>query len=175
MSTWEGAGTSGQTFTTTKDVKKNKKKNSIHKSKPKSAIFIWLYEKHFLCIQLILNKGRLLWVVLRECLVFWYNNKLIDCVKSVGIRIYFGSHFSAFGLNTERYGLFLCIQSECGKMRTRITPNTDTFYAVDNLNVFFSENTAKHSNVFLDRTGLIGMKIILKLILDVKTVTLPRS
>ena len=23
-----------------------------------------------------------------------------------------------------------CIQSECGKMRTRITPNTDTFYAV---------------------------------------------
>ena len=24
----------------------------------------------------------------------------------------------------------LCMQSECGKMRTRITPNTDTFYAV---------------------------------------------
>ena len=24
-----------------------------------------------------------------------------------------------------------CIQSECGKMRTRITPNTDTFYAVN--------------------------------------------
>ena len=49
-------------------------------------------------------------------------------------------------------------------MRTRITPNTDTFYAVDNLNVFFSENAAKHPNEFLDRTGLIGMKIVLKLI-----------
>ena len=85
-------------------------------------------------------------------------------MKSVRIRSYFGSHFSAFGLNTERDGLSLCIQSECGKMRTRKTPNTDTFYAVDNLNVFFSENTAKHPNEFLDRTGLIGMKIVLKLI-----------
>ena len=30
----------------------------------------------------------------------------------------------------ERYGVSLRIQSEYGKMRTRITPNTDTFYAV---------------------------------------------
>ena len=27
-------------------------------------------------------------------------------------------------------GYSLCIQSECGKMHTKITPNTDTFYAV---------------------------------------------
>ena len=39
-------------------------------------------------------------------------------------------HFLAFGLNTERYKVSLRIQSECGKIRTRITPNTDTFYAV---------------------------------------------
>ena len=39
-------------------------------------------------------------------------------------------YFPAFGLNTERY-VSLRIQSECGKMRTRITPNTDTFQAVD--------------------------------------------
>ena len=44
------------------------------------------------------------------------------CVKSIRIRSYSDSHFSAFGLNS--------IQSECGKMRTRITPNMDTFYAV---------------------------------------------
>ena len=43
---------------------------------------------------------------------------------------YSGPHFHAFGLNTERYSVSLCIQSECGKMRTRITPNTDTFHAV---------------------------------------------
>ena len=30
----------------------------------------------------------------------------------------------------KRYGLSLRIQSECGKLRTRITPNTDTFHAV---------------------------------------------
>ena len=43
---------------------------------------------------------------------------------------YFVPHFSAFGLNTERYGVSLHIQSECGKMRTRITPNMNTFHAV---------------------------------------------
>ena len=52
------------------------------------------------------------------------------CVKSVLIRSYFGPHFPAFGLNTERYSVSLRIQSECGKMQTRITPNTDTFHAV---------------------------------------------
>ena len=31
---------------------------------------------------------------------------LIDCVKNVRIRSYFGPHFPAFGLNTERYGEF---------------------------------------------------------------------
>ena len=53
------------------------------------------------------------------------------CVKSVYIGSYFGPHFAAFGLNTERYGVSLRIQPECGKMRTRIISNTDTFYAVN--------------------------------------------
>ena len=52
------------------------------------------------------------------------------CVKSVHIRSYSGPYFPAFELNTERYGVFLRIHSEFGKMRTRITPNTDTFHAV---------------------------------------------
>ena len=39
-------------------------------------------------------------------------------------------YFLAFGLNTERYLVSLHIQSECGKIRTRKTPNMDTFYAV---------------------------------------------
>ena len=38
---------------------------------------------------------------------------------------YSGPHFSAFGLNTERYEVSLHIQSECRKMRPRITPNLD--------------------------------------------------
>ena len=51
-------------------------------------------------------------------------------VKSVHIRSYSGPYFPVFGLNTERYGVYLRIQSDCGKIRTSITPNTDTFYAV---------------------------------------------
>ena len=51
-------------------------------------------------------------------------------MKSVRILSCSGLHFLAFGLNTERYGVSLRIQSERGKMRTRITPNTDTVYAV---------------------------------------------
>ena len=33
-------------------------------------------------------------------------------------------------MNTEIYPINLRIQSECGEIRTRKTPNTDAFYAV---------------------------------------------
>ena len=51
-------------------------------------------------------------------------------MKSVRFWSYSGPYFPAFGLNTERYGGSLHIQSECGKIRTRITPNRNPFYAV---------------------------------------------
>ena len=51
-------------------------------------------------------------------------------VKSVRIWSYSGPHFPALGLNKERYSVSLRIQSECGKIRTRITPNTGTFHTV---------------------------------------------
>ena len=47
-------------------------------------------------------------------------------MKSVLIRIFCSPYFPAFGLNTERYSVSLRIRSECGKMRTRKTPNTGT-------------------------------------------------
>ena len=46
----------------------------------------------------------------------------------------FWSAFSAFGLNTERYCVSPRIQSVCGKMRTRVTPDTDSFYVVNDTN-----------------------------------------
>ena len=62
------------------------------------------------------------------------NKKQIDetmnkthCVKSVCIRSYSGPYFPTFRLNTERYSESLRIKSKYDKMRTRITPNTDTF------------------------------------------------
>ena len=73
---------------------------------------------------------------LRECAekTVFYGNfvlfpKVIDCIKNLRIRTYYGPHFPAFRLNTERYRVFLRIQSVCRKIRTRITPNTDIFHA----------------------------------------------
>ena len=40
------------------------------------------------------------------------------------------SYFPAFGLNTEIYRVNLRIQFECGKIRTRKTPNTGPLYVV---------------------------------------------
>ena len=52
------------------------------------------------------------------------------CVKRVHIWSFSGPYFPTFGVNTERYGVSLRIQSECGKIRTRKTSNTDTFHTV---------------------------------------------
>ena len=59
-------------------------------------------------------------------------------MESDRIWSYSGPHFPAFGLNTDEVSLR--IQSECGKMRTRITLNTDTFYAVIFLKFFVLHN-----------------------------------
>ena len=48
------------------------------------------------------------------------------CVKSICIRSYSGTHFPAFGLR---------IQSKCREMLTRISLNTDTFYAMCSKNI----------------------------------------
>ena len=68
-----------------------------------------------------------------------WSNWLVLRKKSPYLELFrsaFSPYFRAFGLNTERYGVSLRIQSECrkmlGKMQTRITPNTDSFYAVSN-------------------------------------------
>ena len=75
----------------------------------------------------------------------------IHCVKSVLIRSYSGPYFPAFGLNTEKCGLSLRIQSECGKIQTRITPTTDTFHAVISFEI-----TNKKIRLFLSMLLLSG-------------------
>ena len=49
-----------------------------------------------------------------------------ECVKNVRIRIFLVRIF-AFGLNTDRFRVSLCIQPECGEKWIRKTPNTGTF------------------------------------------------
>ena len=56
-------------------------------------------------------------------LTHFYHGDL--CVKGVRIQSYFGPHFLAFGLNTERYGVSLRIQSKYGKYLSVFNPNAD--------------------------------------------------
>ena len=51
-------------------------------------------------------------------------------MKNVGIWSFSGPYFPAFGLYGEIRSISLGIQSECGKIGTRKTPNMATFYAV---------------------------------------------
>ena len=42
--------------------------------------------------------------------------------------------------NMERYSVSFRVQSECAKMRTRITPDTETFYAVPVVSLSIQDN-----------------------------------
>ena len=74
--------------------------------------------------------------------------------------VFSGPYFPMFGLNTERYSVSLHIQSECGKIRTRITPNTDTFYAV------FYEKIAVSTQALNTMTKLKNINVSSKIISD---------
>ena len=54
-------------------------------------------------------------------------SQISHCLKSVRIRSFYGSYFPAFGLNMKVYSLNLHIHPECGKVRTRKTPNMGTY------------------------------------------------
>ena len=91
------------------------------------------------------------WKITCETLIlfrnyFWiiFNLIICHCVKGVRIRSHSGPYFSAFGLNTERYRGSLCIQSECEKMWTRTTPDTDTFRAVHSIHLSMAMAVSVH-------------------------------
>ena len=72
-------------------------------------------------------------------------------MTSVRIRSFTGPYFLAFGLDTERYGVSLRIQSECRKIQTKETPNMNTFHVVREIHTgkYFSGNIIiKPSNRF---------------------------
>ena len=71
-------------------------------------------------------------------------------VKSLRIQSFLCPYFSAFGLSTERYSVFLDIQSKCRKVWTRKIPNTDTFHAVNSLLYF---NVFRYSVTILVKCG----------------------
>ena len=83
------------------------------------------------------------------------------CVKNVHIPSYSGPHFPAFRLNTERYSVYLRIQSECGKTRTGITQNMDTFHAAFNSKSkswSVNDTTTEEGTILEHLTSFYGMK-----------------
>ena len=61
------------------------------------------------------------------------------CMKNVYILNFSSPHFPEFGLNTDKYSVSLRIQSECRKIWTKKTPNTEKFYAVNDIYIFFEQ------------------------------------
>ena len=84
-------------------------------------------------------------------------------VKGVRFRSFSGSYFPAFGLNTETCGVSLHIQSKCGIIRTRKTPNTDTFHAsqFDSLKLCITGEIKMSFNLSLQSQAVFLIKIVL--------------
>ena len=85
-----------------------------------------------LCIEFLTRK-----------LIFSFLSFTLLCVKSIRIRSFSGPYFPVFGLNTRRYSVSLCIQSECRKIRAIKTPNTEIFHAVSKFDLH-SERKKKY-------------------------------
>ena len=115
------------------------------------AIFV-----HFFCYHLSTELSNFN-ITIRISLVQWLT-AFSNCMKSVRIQSLSGSYFSAFGLNTERYGVSVCIQSKCGNKRSRKTPSTDTF-----LNFFFWMNAIHYYNlIYISKKNVDENKMIRK-------------
>ena len=56
---------------------------------------------------------------------------------------FYTPHFPAFGLNTEKYFVSLHSQSECRKIRTKKTPNTDSFHTMIVTQDFWFQNSSE--------------------------------
>ena len=62
-------------------------------------------------------------------------------IKNFNFEDIVSTYFLAFGLTTEGYSVSLHIESKCGKMRTRITPNMDTFHVLKKFCVKLKSDT----------------------------------
>ena len=74
-------------------------------------------------------------------------------MKCVRIQNFSGLYFPAFRLSTKRDSVSLRIQFECGKMQTRKTPDTDTFYTVLFLTIVLSAENYIHEKNQLQMYG----------------------
>ena len=94
-----------------------------------------------------------------------------SCVQDVALRKkclclkFFWSALSRIRTEYERCRVSLRIQSDCGKMRTRITPNTNTFHSVLIMKVFLSAKVISELYIRTFVAILIVIKFLKKRIL----------
>ena len=65
-----------------------------------------------------------------------YTPKTSHCIKSPRIQSFSDRYFPVFGVNAEIYRVNICFQSQCEKIRTRKTLNTNTFRVMSCTEIF---------------------------------------
>ena len=76
--------------------------------------YAWVHCKYF--FQSSKHDWKNTWFITTRS--YYYFTKLLR-EKCPNTEFFSGPYFAAFGLNTERYGVSLCIYTEYGKIRTR--------------------------------------------------------
>ena len=102
------------------------------------------------------------------CNSFFINNQNMTCPYSE----FFWSYFLAYKLNTERYSVSLCIQSEYGKIRIRKTPNTDTFHALTAVEKHCFVVLKVNKSVYITKSGKWYDKTLNNFLLHMSNYTL---
>ena len=90
-----------------------------------SYLLMKFFNRKFHFFVLCINSVSLIKLI--KNFVVW-NSRHFQCIKAFRTRSFSSLYFPDFGVNTEKIFLNLLILFECGKMRTRKTPNTDTFH-----------------------------------------------
>ena len=102
----------------------------------KKSIFCVFGTKRFLWHLLLVSEGKSMKERYEELIWIW-DFHFLHCVKNLPIRSYSGPYFSCIFLHsggirrdTSISPYSVRMWENVGKMQTRITPNTDAFYAV---------------------------------------------
>ena len=121
-------------------------KNGVHMGKFWKRIFMSIKNRWETNLSKIIQKNLVLDLSVLVHDVINVYLRILHYIKSVRTRSCSDPYFPAFGLNTERYEVSLHIYSKCRKIRTSVTPNTDTFHAVLQILSFKENSTLSRSS-----------------------------
>ena len=74
--------------------------------------------------------------------------------------VFSGLYFSAFGMNTERWGVSLVFSPNAGKYGPEKTPYLDTFHAVVVLYTHIAQLMTHTKNVYVAATAYLAIMLL---------------